>query len=88
MDKGFTEYSSFIKEIKELIYRRQYEAMKKVNSELIQLYWEIGEEIDYLQRENGWANPSLRFYQKNFKKSFPASLVFRREIFGLCEVFM
>lgn len=42
MDKGFTEDSGFIKEIKELIYRRQYEAMKKVNAELIQLYWEIG----------------------------------------------
>ena len=32
------EYGNFIKEIKELIYRRQYEAMKKVNTELIQLY--------------------------------------------------
>ena len=43
MENGLAHYGSFIKEIKELIYRRQYEAMKKVNAELIQLYWEIGE---------------------------------------------
>ena len=29
------EYGAFIKEIKDLIYRRQYEATKKVNKELI-----------------------------------------------------
>ena len=51
---GLTQYGSFIKEIKDLIYRRQYEAMKKVNTELIQLYWEIGEEIERQQREQGW----------------------------------
>lgn len=45
MEKGFMEYGTFVKEIKELVYRRQYEAMRRVNAELIQLYWEIGEEI-------------------------------------------
>ena len=46
MTNGLTQYGSFIKEIKDLIYRRQYEAMRKVNTELIHLYWEIGGEID------------------------------------------
>lgn len=71
MDKGFTEYSSFIKEIKELIYHRQYEAMKKVNAELIQLYWEIGEEIDYLQREKGWGKSIVEVLSKELQKEFP-----------------
>ena len=35
MENGLAPYGSFIKEIKDLIYRRQYEAMKKVNIELI-----------------------------------------------------
>ena len=56
MENALTIYGSFIKDIKALIYRRQYEAMKKVNAELIQLYWEIGEEIDRQQREQGWGN--------------------------------
>jgi len=42
MDNELALYGSFINQIKELIHRRQYEAMKRVNTELIQLYWEIG----------------------------------------------
>lgn len=38
MENGLAIYGTFIKEIKDLIYRRQYEAMKKVNAELLQLY--------------------------------------------------
>ena len=54
MENGLALYGSFIKQIKDLIYRRQYEAMKKVNIELIELYWEIGGEIERQQREQGW----------------------------------
>jgi len=32
MDNNIAQYTPFIKEIKDLIYRRQYEAMKKVNT--------------------------------------------------------
>jgi hypothetical protein len=39
------------------VHRHQYEAMKAVNYELMQLYWSIGMEIDRQQRENGWGCP-------------------------------
>ena len=71
MENGLTLYSPFIKEIKELIYRRQYEALKKVNTELIQLYWEIGEEIDRQQREKGWGKSVVEILSKELKKEFP-----------------
>ena len=64
-------YGSFIKDIKTLIYRRQYEAMKKVNAELIQLYWEIGEEIDRQQREQGWGKSVVEILAKELQKEFP-----------------
>jgi hypothetical protein len=54
MENGLMLYGSFIKDIKALIYRRQYEAMKKVNTELILLYWEIGYEISKKQEEQAW----------------------------------
>jgi len=66
-----SEYSGFIREIKELIYRRQYEAMQKVNAELIQLYWEIGEEIDYQQRKKGWGKSVVEILSKELQKEFP-----------------
>ena len=71
MENGLKVYSSFIKQIKDLIYRRQYEAMKKVNAELIQLYWEIGEEIERQQREQGWGMSVVEILAKELQKEFP-----------------
>ena len=71
MENGIMEYGSFIKEIKELIYRRQYEAMRRVNAELIQLYWEIGEEITHQQNEKGWGKSIVEILSKELQKEFP-----------------
>ena len=70
-ESGLALYGPFIKEIKDLIYRRQYEAMKKVNAELIQLYWEIGREIDRQQREQGWGKSVVEVLAKELQKEFP-----------------
>ena len=71
MTNESTLYGSFIKEIKELIYRRQYEAMKHVNSELLKLYWEIGSEIERQQREQGWGKSVVEYLAKELQKEFP-----------------
>jgi len=65
------QYGNFIKEIKELIYRRQYEAMKAVNKELLELYWEIGEEINNQQKEKGWGKSIVEVLSKELQKEFP-----------------
>ena len=71
MENGLAVYAPFIKEIKQLIYRRQYEAMKKVNSELMQLYWEIGEEINRQQIEKGWGKSIVEILSNELQKEFP-----------------
>ena len=71
MENGLTTYGSFIKEIKDLVYRRQYEAMKKVNTELIELYWEIGGEIERKQKEEGWGKSVVEILAKELDKEFP-----------------
>ena len=71
MSNELTLYTPFIKEIKELIYRRQYEAMKKVNTELMQLYWEIGGEIECKQQEQGWGKSIVEVLAKELQKEFP-----------------
>ena len=45
--------------------------MKKVNAELIQLYWEIGEEIERQQREQGWGKSVVEILAKELQKEFP-----------------
>jgi len=71
MSKEPTVYEPFIKEIKDLIHRHQYEAMKAVNHELIQLYWEIGKKIENKQREEGRGKSVVRVLSKELKIEFP-----------------
>jgi predicted nuclease of restriction endonuclease-like (RecB) superfamily len=71
VENELTLYAPFIKEIKELIYRRQYKALKKVNAELIQLYWEIGAEITRQQSEKGWGKSVVEVLAKELQKEFP-----------------
>ena len=54
-------YDNFIVEIKNKIRKSQYEAMKAVNTTLINLYWGIGEEIYNQQQEKGWGKSIVYF---------------------------
>jgi len=40
-----TEYKTFLKKIKERIYKAKYNTFKVANKELINLYWDIGKSI-------------------------------------------
>lgn len=71
MPENIQEYFGFIKEIKELIYKSQYEAMKAVNRELINLYWEIGKELTKRQDEEGWGKSVVEVLAKELQKEFP-----------------
>ena len=72
MSKGIMpDYNSFIVAIKERIYKAQYEALKVLNKELIQLYWEIGEEIVNQQTEKGWGKSIVEILANALQKEFP-----------------
>lgn len=72
MSSELINYNEFISEVKTLVYNRQYEAMKKVNNELLQLYWEIGKEIDKKLNEKGWGKSVVETLAKELQKEFPA----------------
>ena len=57
-------------EIKEKIRLAQYEAMKTVNTQLINLYWEIGKSIFEKQQE-GWGKSVVPLIAKELQKEFP-----------------
>lgn len=48
------EFQTFVSEIKSRIRRAQYESLKAVNKELINLYWNIGKDITEKQEKLGW----------------------------------
>lgn len=65
------EYSNFIKEIKQRIYKSQYEALKTINKALITLYWEIGEEIYNQQQQKSWGKSIVEVLAAELQKEFP-----------------
>jgi predicted nuclease of restriction endonuclease-like (RecB) superfamily len=65
------DYNNFIVEIKNKIRKSQYEAMKAVNTTLINLYWGIGEEIYNQQQEKGWGKSIVEVLAEELKKEFP-----------------
>ncbi len=66
-----TAYKSFLEEIKEKVYRSQYQALKAVNIELINLYWEIGKSIIEKQELYGWGKSVVENLSKDLQKEFP-----------------
>ncbi|MCC7429362.1 DUF1016 family protein [bacterium] len=60
----------FISEIKKKIRDAQYEALKVVNVELINLYWEIGKSITKKQSES-WGKFIVPTLSKELQKEFP-----------------
>ncbi|MCL1867671.1 MAG: PDDEXK nuclease domain-containing protein [Paludibacter sp.] len=60
---------NFIAEIKQKIRQAQYEAMRTVNVQLINLYWEIGKAIAEKQQEN-WGKSVVPTLSKELQKEF------------------
>ena len=60
----------FITDVKHKVRAAQYEALKAVNTELINLYWEIGKSITEKQTEN-WGKSVVATLSKELQKEFP-----------------
>ena len=66
-DQNFT---TFVKEIKSKILSSQYEALKAVNKELINLYWDIGKNIVQKQEAFGWGKSVVKNLSEELQKEF------------------
>jgi predicted nuclease of restriction endonuclease-like (RecB) superfamily len=60
----------FIAEIKQKVRQAQYEALKAVNLQLINLYWEIGQSIAEKQSES-WGKAVVPTLSKELQAEFP-----------------
>ncbi|OGF51354.1 MAG: hypothetical protein A2044_01680 [Candidatus Firestonebacteria bacterium GWA2_43_8] len=70
-EKSAREYKRFLLEIKESVYKSQYTALKSVNKELINLYWDIGQKITKKQRLSNWGDSVVEQLAGDLQKSFP-----------------
>ncbi len=64
-------YKNFVTGIKQRIRSAQYEAMKAVNKEAIQLNWDIGQMIVEKQEQHGWGKSIVEQLSKDLQEEFP-----------------
>ena len=64
------DYGRLLGEVKERIRSAQYEALRKVNRELISLYWDIGRLIVERQRDAGWGRSVVETLAEDLRAEF------------------
>lgn len=79
-------YEPLVDDLKELIHKKQYQVLKLINSETINLYWEIGEEIYRQQEENGWGKSIVQVLSTELQKEFLVQKDIQQPICGECAI--
>lgn len=64
-------YEPLVDDLKDLIHKKQYQVLKSINSETVNLYWEIGEKIYRQQEENDWGKSIVQVLSTELQKEFP-----------------
>ncbi len=64
-------YKHFLSGIKERLKTAQIRAALAVNSELIQFYWELGNELINKQKNHQWGSGFLEQFSHDMRQSFP-----------------
>ncbi len=66
------EYRQFIEELKARVVSAQISAARRINHELIRLYWDIGRGIVQKQKILGWGESVVEMVAADLQRAFPA----------------
>jgi len=72
------EYIDFIQNLKNEVKSARQKAIRSVNTELIQLYYNIGQKIELKQQDTNWGDDLIGQIEKDLKKEFPDMTGFSR----------
>lgn len=67
-DKG---YKNWLEELKKRIQSSEIKAAVGVNSELLELYWQVGKEMLSKQKESNWGDAIIEQLSKDLTAAFP-----------------
>ncbi|MBE9034298.1 PDDEXK nuclease domain-containing protein [aff. Roholtiella sp. LEGE 12411] len=65
------DYRNLLMEVQQRIRSAQYEALKTVNREMINLYWDIGQMIVIKQQDASWGKSVVEQLAKDLQTEFP-----------------
>ena len=66
-----SEYKRLLSELKEKVRNSQLKAAIKVNYEMLDLYWTLGEYIVKNQEQHSWGDAFIKTLAKDLQKEFP-----------------
>ncbi len=70
--QDISSYTTLLSEVKERIRNAQYTALKRVNKELVCLYWDIGRIIVERQENATWGKSVVAHLSKDLRQEFPS----------------
>jgi len=65
-----SQFNHFVGDIKDKILSSQYQALQSLNTELINLYWEIGKSIVQKQEQHGWGKSVVKNLSDELRREF------------------
>ncbi|MCF6204309.1 MAG: DUF1016 N-terminal domain-containing protein [Methylococcaceae bacterium] len=65
------EYKHWLKDLKQKVLQSQLKAVVKVNSTLLEFYWELGEDIILRQSQASWGDGFLKQLSQDLMAEFP-----------------
>lgn len=65
------DYKAFFTQIRKRISDAQYEALKQVNLQLIDLYWDLGKMIVFRQKKHNWGKSIVQNLANDLQNEFP-----------------
>jgi len=71
MKKTEDEYKQWLIDLKKRIRQSQIKAAVKVNTELLRLYWDLGQDIVVRQMEAAWGSRFFEQLSEDLRKEFP-----------------
>jgi predicted nuclease of restriction endonuclease-like (RecB) superfamily len=81
-----SDFSSWIRELKSKIHEAQRKVAYSINSQLLELYWEIGKSIAEKQEIASWGSNFIDQVAIELKHEFPEIKGFsRRNLYAMCQ---
>jgi predicted nuclease of restriction endonuclease-like (RecB) superfamily len=80
-------YDAFLKDLKERIRAAQIKAAVAVNTELIYLYWDLGQQILLRQQQEGWGANVINRLAADLRHAFPELKGFSPRNLGYMKAF-
>lgn len=81
------EYKEWLTSIKSRIASAQIKIATEANTELIKLYYEIGEQISHKEKETKWGSSFIDRFSDDLKKDFPGISGFSAKNLRYCRAF-